>query len=337
MDKIVIFAVAGSGKTSHIVNNLSENSQSLVITYTNSNLNNLKRKIVKKFDFFPQCICLLSYFTFLYQFCFKPFLWRKTGVTGISWQQPRIFRIRQDNPMYYMDKNRRLYHNRIAKLLEVSDLFTSINQRIEKYFDNVYIDEVQDFGGNDFNLLKSIFRTNVNLLLVGDFYQHTYDTSRDANVNRNLHNDINAYIKVFEDNGIFIDKTTLNKSWRCSPDICNFVSNNLGIAMESHRTDSSTISYATLKDELDRIIMCEKTVKLFYQKHYSFNCYSKNWGDSKGIDKYDDVCVVLNKTTEKLFKNKELHKLNPLTRNKFYVACTRARGNLHFISESSLR
>ena len=77
-------------------------------------------------------------------------------------------------------------------------------------------------------------------------------------------------------------------------------------------------------------------VKLFYQKHYSFNCFSKNWGDSKGIDKYDDVCVVLNKNTEKLFKNNELHKLNPLTRNKFYVACTRARGNLHFISESSL-
>ena len=49
MDKKVIFAVAGSGKTSHIVENLSLNKRSLIITYTTANYDNIKAKILKKF------------------------------------------------------------------------------------------------------------------------------------------------------------------------------------------------------------------------------------------------------------------------------------------------
>ena len=29
-----------------------------------------------------------------------------------------------------------------------------IRENFEKYFDAVYIDEIQDFGGNDFNFIK---------------------------------------------------------------------------------------------------------------------------------------------------------------------------------------
>jgi len=45
MDKRIILAVAGSGKTTHIVNSLSTNKRSLIITYTISNLENLSKKI----------------------------------------------------------------------------------------------------------------------------------------------------------------------------------------------------------------------------------------------------------------------------------------------------
>ncbi len=65
-------------------------------------------------------------------------------------------------------------------------------------------------------------------------------------------------------------------------------------------------------------------------------CYSQNWGASKGEDHYHDVCIVLNKNSYNLFKAGELHKLNPKTRNKLYVACTRARGDLYFISDKSI-
>ena len=41
MDKRVIFAVAGSGKTTYIVNNLFPEKRSLIITYTKNNYNNI--------------------------------------------------------------------------------------------------------------------------------------------------------------------------------------------------------------------------------------------------------------------------------------------------------
>ncbi len=47
MDKDVIFAVAGSGKTSLIIDQIDLESRALVITYTVTNFNNLKGSVHK--------------------------------------------------------------------------------------------------------------------------------------------------------------------------------------------------------------------------------------------------------------------------------------------------
>lgn len=44
MDKRIIFAVAGAGKTTTIINKLSLEEDSLIITYTENNFKNLKKK-----------------------------------------------------------------------------------------------------------------------------------------------------------------------------------------------------------------------------------------------------------------------------------------------------
>ena len=75
MDKRLILAVAGSGKTTHIVERLNSSKRSLIITYTTGNYNNLKNKIVQKFDsVWPENITLMTYFSFLFSFCYKPLL-----------------------------------------------------------------------------------------------------------------------------------------------------------------------------------------------------------------------------------------------------------------------
>jgi DNA helicase-2/ATP-dependent DNA helicase PcrA len=74
MDKKVILAVAGSGKTSLVIESLDLDRRALLITYTENNLRTLRRRIIKKFGSFPDNIKLYSYFTFLYSFCYKPFL-----------------------------------------------------------------------------------------------------------------------------------------------------------------------------------------------------------------------------------------------------------------------
>ena len=63
----MIFAVAGSGKTTFIVESLVKEKRSLIVTYTNSNYDNLSQKILKKFNgVWPETITLMTYFQFLY-------------------------------------------------------------------------------------------------------------------------------------------------------------------------------------------------------------------------------------------------------------------------------
>lgn len=333
MDKRVILAIAGSGKTSHIVAELPTDERALVLTYTDSNVKNLQYKILERFNCIPDNIVLLSYFTFLHSFCYLPFLWREYRTRGFNWKPPPswTWRISRTDHRYYIDSNRRLYHNRLAKLLEIRGIIPLVLDRLEKYFDRVYIDEFQDFAGHDFNLITAMVSADLQMLFVGDFHQHTFDTSRDGNVNSDLHSDYRKYSDSIGKIGMTVDETTLHRSYRCSPDLCAFVSEELGVQMESNRDDNTAIIIVTDKAEAKRIFENDGIIKLFYREHYKYCCYSRNWGDSKGVDHYTDVCVVLNKTTHKKFRHGRLFELRPQTMNKLYVACTRARNDLYLV------
>ncbi len=336
MDKRVIFAVAGSGKTSHIIDGLTEYSRTLLITYTENNLNNLKTKVLNKFGIIPSGIRIYSYYTFLYSFCFRPILGHKIEVKGISWDTPPAFtmKLKRTNYKFYIDRHGRLYHNRISKILDTFDAIPELIERLEKYFDNLCIDEIQDFGGHDFNLICRLADTNINFLMVGDFYQHTFDTSRDGNVNSSLHKDYTIYQSKFIKAGLNVDLTLLSKSYRCSPTICEFVSDQLGIEIESHRTDETEIQFIECNELANQLFECNKTVKLFYQSSNRYFGYTENWGATKGQDCYENVCVVLNPKTLKYYHRGTLQELTPQTKNKLYVAFTRVKGNLYLVPES---
>ncbi|MCZ8021858.1 MAG: UvrD-helicase domain-containing protein [Cyclobacteriaceae bacterium] len=331
----MIFAVAGSGKTTHIISQLNLIDNALIVTYTNNNVENIRDAVIKKWGYFPKNIKLLSYFSFLHSFCYKPFLGGKFKTKGIYFSSNKNFSAKGIDR--YISKGNRLFSNRISKLIEEENILEDVKNRLSKYYTSLYIDEIQDFAGHDFNLLKSLAKSTINILMVGDFYQHTFDTSRDGSVNSTLHSDINKYQKSFSEMGVSIDKTTLSKSYRCSPTICKFISDKLGIFIESHREEPVKIRLIETKSEALLILGNNEIVKLFYQKHYEFNCNSRNWGDCKGENKYNDICVVLNDKTYNHFIKDKLHELAAQTRNKLYVACSRARGNLYFIHEKLLK
>jgi DNA helicase-2/ATP-dependent DNA helicase PcrA len=332
MDKRIILAVAGSGKTYHIVEQLDETKRCLLITYTINNTENLRKAIIHKFGYIPNNIKVKSYFTFLYSFCFKPFLANDLSSKGIYWKTPPDYtkKLKRTDNKFYLLKEKWLFHNRIAKLIIEKSTITSVNQRLEKYYDFIFIDEIQDFGGHDFNLLKEISSSNVNMLFVGDFFQHTFDTSRDGNTNSTLHNDFDKYLKSFENIGFNIDKSTLLKSCRCSKTTCDFIREKIGIEIHSQNNRETEYKLVTDENEAESIFKDDNTVKLFLQEHYKYECFSDNWGSCKGLE-FENVCVVINDETLKLYKSNELTKLNPQTRNKFYVACSRAKNNLFFV------
>ena len=55
------------------------------------------------------------------------------------------------------------------------------------------------------------------------------------------------------------------------------------------------------------------------------------------MDSDEDVCVVLNPGNVKAWNAGGFREISPETRNKLYVACSRARGNLTFVPESLLK
>ena len=241
MDKRVIFAVAGSGKTTYIVDSLSRDKRSLIVTYTVGNYNNLCRKISEKFNGdWPENIWVMGYFTFLYRFCYKPFLADRFRTRGIFYEKNPNNRLRQCDISYYITSSGYIYSNRLALLIEQTGSMEALKRRLEKYFDEFIVDEIQDIAGRDFSFLEQLMTANINMLFVGDFYQHTYDTSRDGNVKKNLFDNFPNYEARFISRGFLPDKTSLVKSWRCSPSICRFITENLGIEIYSqpeHRNE----------------------------------------------------------------------------------------------------
>jgi len=327
--------VAGSGKTRHIIESLDLERRSLIVTYTNNNFYNIKTRIIQKFGYLPGNIYLFSYFSFLYSFCFKPFLLNKTGAKGIRFD-PCLNRYAQGDRRY-IDENNRVYSNRLTKLIIEKCEAESVSARISKYFDDVLFDEVQDFAGNDFNFLPHIVNAECNVLFVGDFYQHTFDTSRDGSTNVNLHKKLDGYLSKVKAMGLSVDADTLDSSYRCSPSVCKFVDENLGIAIESKRENDTEILEVDDASKIKGFFEDTDIVKLFYQSRNKYQCFGSNWGESKGEDRYNDVCVVLNKNTYELFAENRLLDLKPKTRNKLYVAVTRTRGRLIFVSEEKLK
>lgn len=334
MDKSIILAVAGSGKTTYIINRLEITKRYLIVTYTKNNVINIRDAIIEKFGFFPRNIKLLSYFSFLYSFCYKPILADKYKVNGIYWESPPAYtmHLSRMNIRYYISSDNRIFHNRIALLCQ--KIINKIKQRIEKYYDSIMIDEVQDFSGHDFNFLKDIISSNNEYLLVGDFFQHTFDTSNDGRVNCNLYKDCNCYINHFSN--IRIDSTTLSNSYRCSPCICEFIRTKIGIEIYASTRKDGIVMLLEDDKEIKKIISNNNIVKLFYQSSIKYNCYSMNWGSSKGINKFNDVCVVLNKNTMNNYTKNTLFKLPSRTKNKLYVACTRSKRNLYLVDEKKL-
>lgn len=326
--------MAGSGKTTYIVDFLNTNKRVLIVTYTDNNYENLREKILHKFQgIWPENITLMSYFDFLYRFCYKPFMADEIRAKGITYQSNINRYVKQSAQSYYISPERYLYSNRLALLLDRKHIIPDIKNRIETYFDEFIIDEIQDIAGRDFNFLDKLMEANVNMLFVGDFFQHIYDTSRDGNVNKSLFNDKSLYEKCFLSKGFAIDTDTLKNSWRCGKRICEFVTENLGIQIYSNFDNGTLVQFISDRVEVDKILANNSIIKLRYNNSTKYIYRCKNWGETKGEDCYQDVCVILNKETMKKFKSGNLLNLKPSTRNKLYVAITRAHGNVFLIED----
>lgn len=332
MDKKIVLSVAGSGKTTLVVESLDLSKRFIVLTYTNANYENLCKKIRGKFNgVIPKNIFVYKFDFFVFNVLFRAMYSDYfPEIKGIEFDSSKINRyIGKDSPEYW-HKGKMIYNARMSYLLLRNEIL--IVQRIQTITDCLIIDEVQDIGSRDFDLIMSFSKANVELLYVGDFYQHTYQTSADNNYKKSLFDDYSDYVKLVDRFGFDIDEKTLKKSYRCSKSVCDFVCNNLGIDIESHRADKTLIQEILDENTIEHIWNDDSVVKLHYEKASEYKGNHRNWGDVKGEDTFNDVCIILNKTCYLAFKQNKTKEIAPRTKAKLYVAITRAKGNVYFLN-----
>ena len=336
-NKRLIHAVAGSGKTTKIIESIDPQKRNLILTYTETNQNTIRAKLIDKFGYIPESTFIFGVFEFLYSFCLVPYLGKRPK--GINFDYETQGKIDNNS----IDTTGRIIQNQLSKSLMRGELIYKKNnipfdnsylERIDKFFDCIYVDECQDFASDDFDWLLSLSNLNAEVSLLGDFYQKTFSTSRRGSKGKGVHSNFDNWIKVISDSGFEIDLSSLSKSYRCPKIVCDFIVEKLSIEISSQLEEkcSAQITLIDSQDKIESIMTDDNVMKLFYQKSYDYDCKSQNWGDSKGSE-YDNVCVVLNPTTYKLFAADRLNELSLQTKSKFYVACTRTRGNLYFVKQ----
>ena len=347
MDKKIVLATAGAGKTYYIANHFRDNERVLLISYTRANVENIRREIEKRYDGkVPKNITVSTFDSFVYNFLLRPmepllnFENIKSNGVDIHSQpitdpRKRHLYYKIDHLRHFMNPYNEYFVNRMSKLFikqKIKYKNTAL-ERTKKYFDSIYFDEFQDFNGNDFKTINYIIENiNINVYAVGDIFQSNvtpikFDGRGSSSPFDKIKNQEDLENK-FSDNILF-DNTTLLKSRRVSTNICEFVRENLKINIFPHTDKQSSIKFLTQVEEVDTILSNKNIPKLIWNSkliHTKGKNYV-NWSYSKG-DTYDVACVIL---THRASNLEEWTQLPISTRNKLYVALTRSKGDLYLI------
>ena len=377
MAKLVMLAVAGAGKTYHICHEIDKDRKNLILAYTHQNIRNINRELIKAYDCVPDLTSVMTFYSFVYRFLICPYepsilqYFQKEGFVrkGITTKEPPLMQIpyitkwgtkgmrpnpcyhRKDTFEHYIWKDQYYCKNMSELLMHVKDkdskerLITRVATALNKFYDQIMIDEFQDFREFNYDLIVELARHVDNITLAGDYYQHSVsavnNSGRPFTKRRRMAEQSGAkkcevsYDEFKEDLRKYfqIDETTLAFSRRCTPQVCRFVESNLGIKMQSCKKTSSEIIWVD-ENTIDLIFMDSSIMKLVYNEpeKYTFNCM--NWSYSKG-DTFDSVCVILTSKFDGIGRDKFVcPKDAPTTVNKLYVAITRTSGNLYLVPYS---
>lgn len=362
MDKRIILAVAGAGKTYHICHAVDPKKRNLLLAYTHENIHNIKNELIDACGKVPELTRVMTFDSFVYRYFVCPYEptiaehfgqneFRSKGITTIDPPSKVIKKSGRNipNPKY---KNKDLFEHYITKegqyyCSTISELVLNIKNgkdslikrgaaRLNLFFDQVYIDEFQDFREYDYGLIIELSKLLNAVLLVGDYYQHSVsainNTGKPFKKGKNEvgYGDFVRDLKALK---FDIDESTLNKSRRCSKDTCAFVKEKLKINIESAGINVGKVQWVT-ESQADTILRDPAIVKLVFNEAASYSFDAMNWSYSKG-DTVDRVCVILTDKFEKLdAAGFSLAGIPQSTINKLYVALTRSKGDLFLIKAS---
>ena len=395
MDKRVILAVAGAGKTYYICQHIDKQKRNLILAYTNENVENIKKELRIIHGNIPSLTTVLTFHSFVYRHFILPYElsiahhFNKTdfaskGLTtlepppqllkepksedihtslcndqeltltsGLDPDEPnpdskskKTFNI---NPAYktkeklehYTTRQNKYYCSTISELalfvtenksLDTDKLVTRATERLKIFFDEIFIDEFQDFREYDYELLMELAEKFPKICLVGDFYQHSVLADNNSGPPFDKLN-YREFTQSLLEKGFDVDTNTLLKSRRCAPDICAFIRDKLNFSIYPTENKPGKVIWVD-NSNIEKILENDDILKLVYNNSIKCPFHAMNWSYSKG-NTVSEVCVILTNDLEDIDSNTfTIHDKKEITRNRLYVALTRSSGNLYLIKSS---
>ena len=313
----------------------------LYLTYTDANAAEFREAIVRQVGHMPAAIKVMTWFSFLLIHGVRPFPAR--GFTHridrmlFNDQEPRNARgVRRGNERYYCPHPGVAYRTRLSDLAFLCDeqWDGEVVQRVCDIFRVILVDEAQDFAGYDYDLLRAMMDKSKEMVIVGDPRQQTYRTGTTAKNKGNP--DVFSFFE--EKTHYAIDNTTLSVTHRCSRAIIS-LANSLyddfpPVAPSDDRIRDPRGQVKTISlSELEAWDSSRKaqTAALIWDSRTTVPAgfHVMTMGESKGLT-FGDVVVFPTGEMRKWVEKKP-SKLKGITKAKFYVAITRASGDLYFV------
>jgi DNA helicase II / ATP-dependent DNA helicase PcrA len=339
----VIAAAAGSRKTTFVVEDALTNAidkKVMIVTYTIENLKQIEEYIIQRNGSIPRNITIQSWYTFLLSEGVRPyqnFLYEKARIPAICFLEGRsaLYTEKSNVHRYYFDSEYRIFTDKISEFACQCNSLSNglVIDRLERIYDWIYVDEVQDLAGYDFDFLELFLPSKISVTLVGDSRQATYFTNCSPKNRKYVGKSIINLFKDWEKRGLctVVEK---NECYRCNQMICDFADK---LYPSMPRTKSATTEIT----EHDGVFTVCEAELIAYVNRYSpqilrdnkttntFGLPALNFGLAKG-QSYPRVLIFPNGPMKTYLKNGDPDRLKDKTRAKLYVALTRARHSVAF-------
>jgi len=340
----VVIASAGSGKTTFLVEEaLSRSDKKIaIITYTNNNVDEIKRKFYEKHGRIPRRVDVWPWFTFLLHECVRPYqrsVYSKRRVRTISFTGGRsaLYTPYSDTEGYYFRNGDEIYSDKISRFAidcETNSSGLAI-KRLGDIYDEVFIDEFQDLAGYDLDLLEILLRARIRVVVVGDPRQCTYSTNNSARNSRYRGIGVMELLRKWKAKGLCL-LAEHAMSYRCNQKICDCADL---LWPDMQRTESRNSEatghdgvFVVSKNDIDEYVKTFSPAILRYSRRTrTFGYPAENFGDVKGKS-FDRVLIVPHGPAKEYLKTGD-RKAVARSVEKLYVAITRARYSVAFLHD----
>lgn len=308
-----------------------------VITFTTSAQKILIDRLLAS-DARSQMPTVTGWYAFLLDHIVRPYApsvrkLQGARVKGLAWVEGTLPN-KLPGIHYYLNGAGDVYSERLGLL--ASNVLkadgAAVIDRLERIFDEIYIDEVQDLRGNDLDVLDALIRSKIRVVLVGDVRQRLLSTSKSSRRHGEYDGlGLNNWFREMAEKEL-LNLQTIQETWRCCPEVIQFADQ-----MFTSDRFLPTKSKVAVPDGMHHgVWLLEETYIDEYIRRFHPACYrdsvrtklvgtdsATNFGLCKGATE-DHVLIFPTGPMKKFWKDKA-NNLAEKSRMNAYVAITRAR------------